>query len=419
MKRFRYLGLTVLTVVWLWCSQSGLWAVPFGAPASGGAPLQAPTSPATVTELRGVWLTNVDSSVLFSRKTVEHALQQLAEYNFNTVYPAVWSWGYTLYPSAVAEREIGYKQGLYPDYEGLGRNEELEHAQSDRDAFQEVLTLGHARGLSVIPWFEFGFMAPAISPLAQRHPDWLTQKQGSLPNARIYQQGDHRRVWLNPFHPQVQRFILELIGELAANYDIDGLQFDDHFSLPVEFGYDPYTVNLYRQEHEGKSPPSDYEDPEWTRWRADKLTDFMNLVFRTVKARRPDAVLSVSPNPAYFAYHYSLQDWPRWRDLGYVEELVVQVYRGSLESFRQTLRDRSIQQSNGHIPTGIGILTGLRNAPVPVSLIRQQVQTARSLGFQGISFFFYESLWQVAPGETLGDRTHELRQLFAQPQPRA
>lgn len=434
MKKLRYLGIAVLTALLLWVNQGALWAIPFGggSDGAGGVVQPVPVRPATpatpaaptapvntaATEIRGVWLTNVDSSVLFSRKTVDQALQQLADYHFNTVYPAVWSWGYTLYPSAVAERVIGYKQGLYPDYEETGRNEELENAQGDRDTLQEVITLAHNRQLSVIPWFEFGFMLPATSPLIQRHPDWLTQKQGSLPGARLYQEGTHRRVWLNPFHPQVQRFILELLGELAANYDIDGLQFDDHFSLPVAFGYDPYTVNLYRQEHGGKSPPTNPEDPEWTRWRADKITNFVDQVFRTVKARRPNAVLSVSPNPAYFAYHYSLQDWPRWRDMGYVEELIVQVYRANIDSFRQTLRDRSIQQASSHIPTGIGILTGLRNAPVPISLIQQQVQTARSMGFHGVSFFFYESLWQAAPGETRGDRLHALEQLFASPRNR-
>jgi len=129
--------------------------------------------------------------------------------------------------------------------------------------------------------------------------------------------------------------------------------------------------------------------------------------------------LSVSPNPAYFAYHYSLQDWPRWRDLGYVEELIVQVYRDNLASFRQTLDGREIQTARRHVPTGIGILTGLRNAPMPMSLVQQQVNEARQRGFNGIAFFFYESLWQVAPGETRGDREAALRQIFSVPRARA
>ncbi|MEL7329514.1 MAG: family 10 glycosylhydrolase, partial [Cyanobacteria bacterium J06559_1] len=216
-------------------------------------------------ELRGVWLTNIDSDVLFSRSALETALDQLSDLNFNTVYPTVWNWGYTLFPSQVAERVTGHKQGLYPDLSETGRQNALEAAQGDRDMLLEIIELGHERNLKVIPWFEFGFMAPADSALAERHPDWLTQKvDGTLTTP----EGSHERVWLNPFHPEVQSFILELVGEISRNYDIDGFQVDDHMGLPFAYGYDPYTVNLYKQEHNGESPPIDAKDAEWTRWRA-------------------------------------------------------------------------------------------------------------------------------------------------------
>ena len=402
MKRINYFVIAVLSALLLW-SVSGIVAV-ISEPAQADAP----------TEIRGVWLTNVDSSVLFSDQAVEATLQQLADRHFNTVYPAVWSWGYTLYPSQVAEQAMGYQQGLYPDLEEQGRNDALEDAQGDRDLLLGLVAQAHERQLSVIPWFEFGFMLPANSPLAQRHPDWLTQKQGALPAARRYQEGRHPRVWLNPFHPEVQAFILDLIAELMANYNVDGLQLDDHFALPVAFGYDPYTINLYRQEHGGQSPPTDPYDAEWTRWRAAQITGFLDSVFHVVKAKRPHAVLSVAPNPAVFAYRESLQNWPRWRELGYIEELIVQVYRDSVANFRQTLSDREMQQAKGHIPTGVGILTGLKNQPVPIALIQQQVQVARDMGFAGVSFFFYDTVWTVADGEIWRDRDRAIQQLFGQ-----
>ncbi len=360
-------------------------------------------------ELRGVWLTNIDSNVLFSRATLEPALNKLADLNFNTVYPTVWNWGYTLFPSQVAERVTGYRQGLYPDLEFTGRQESLEAAQGDRDMLKELIEIAHSRSLKVIPWFEFGFMAPADSALAIRHPDWLTQKQdGSF----ITPEGDHERVWLNPFHPQVQSFILELMAELAANYDIDGFQVDDHMGLPFTYGYDPYTVNLYQQEHDGQLPPEDAQDPEWTRWRADKITGFMSQAFATLKTYRSRAVMSVSPNPHEFAYEYYLQDWDTWVKRGYAEEIIIQLYRTDLGRFVWEMGQEAADFARTHVPTSIGILSGLRGRSVPMAQIAEQVEAVRDRNFAGVSFFFYETLWNLSPGETPAERQAALQALF-------
>lgn len=403
MRRFSYWVLVILTPLLVWLSQGYFWENQW--PANAIAP----------TEIRGVWLTNVDSEVLFSNEALDETLHQLAAYHFNTVYPAVWSWGYTLFPSNVARQTTGYKQGLYPDLEDEGRNDALENAQGDRDMLLELIHQAHDEGLSVIPWFEFSFMVPANAPLAQRHPNWLTQKQGRLPNARLYQEGRHTRVWLNPFHPEVQQFILDLIAELVANYEVDGLQLDDHFGLPVAFGYDPYTIRLYRQEHNGKAPPANPYDAEWTRWRANKITEFLRRVFWVVKAHRPNAVLSVSPNPADTAYVNMLQDWPRWRVEGYIEELIIQAYRNTVDQFREILSRPEVQNARLHIPTGVGILSGLKDRPVPISLIQQQVQIARDMKFAGVSFFYYDTLWTGTPSEERRDRANTIRKLFSEP----
>jgi uncharacterized lipoprotein YddW (UPF0748 family) len=385
---------------------------------AASAPLAQPVSTRHPNqEIRGVWLTNVDSQVLFDTATLTRTLHQLGELNFNTVYPTVWSWGYTLFPSEVATREIGYKQGLYPDLEAEGRNHALENAQGDRDMLLELVNTAHGENLQVIGWFEFAFMAPSNSELALRHPEWLTQKQGNPATARLYQEGRHTRVWLNPFHPEVQQFLLDIIAEMMANYEMDGLQIDDHFGLPVEFGYDPYTIRLYQQEHGGRRPPSNPRDPEWMRWRANKMTEFLERVFRVAKTYRPQGVVALSPNPASFAYRHYLQDWPRWWRMGLVEEMIVQAYRDTLTDFQTLLQDPDLIAARNHIPTAVGILTGLKDQPVAMDLIQQKVQVARAMDYDGVSFFFYETLWNAA-GEQPEDRLNAVRSLFANPMPR-
>ncbi len=353
-------------------------------------PMRSPGS-----ELRGVWLTNIDSDVLFEGNRLKKSLQRLSELNFNTVYPTVWNWGYTLYPSKVAAKEIGRSLDPTPGLQG-------------RDMLKEVVEEGHKKGLTVIPWFEFGFMAPADSQLAKLHPQWLTNRSNGT---RIVKEGTHNRVWLSPFRPDVQKFIQDLIVEIVKNYNIDGIQFDDHFGLPSELGYDPYTVALYKKEHSGRAPSSNFKDPEWVRWRANKITDYMKQVFTAIKATKKHCVVSVAPNPQRFSYDFFLADWQKWERMGLVEDLLLQVYRNDLNVFISELEYPEVKAAQSHIPVSIGILTGLKDRPVPMQQIQTQVQKVRDRNFAGVAFFFYETLWNLSQEKPL-DRQTNFQQIF-------
>ncbi|HEY9696037.1 MAG TPA: glycoside hydrolase family 10 protein [Trichocoleus sp.] len=355
-----------------------------------GATVQALRS-----EIRGVWLTSNDTLVLRDRLKVGAAMAQLRQLNFNTVYPVVWNSGYAMYPSTVVQ-QAGIQNFVYRGLEG-------------QDILADVIAQAHHQGLLAIPWFEFGFMAPSTSELALQHPEWLTQKQDGSQTS-IGSAGEV--AWLNPFRPDVQQFITSLVLEIVTQYDADGIQFDDHMSLPAEFGYDDYTIALYKQETKN-SPPSDPKDDKWVRWRADKITAFMTQLHKAVKERNPQAVFSMSPNYYDFAYHLHLQDWLAWVRKNLVDELIVQVYRSDLGSFLEQINRPEIQESQQKIPTGIGILAGLRNSPVSIRQIQSQVRATQSRGL-GVSFFYYESLWDEA-SEPIADRQSGFQLLFPYP----
>ncbi|MEA5578055.1 glycoside hydrolase family 10 protein [Anabaena sp. UHCC 0451] len=346
-------------------------------------------------EIRGVWITNNDLNIFKDRAKVNDAVTKLRQLNFNTIYPVVWNSGYVMYPSNVAKR-LDIQPFVFRGSDG-------------HDILADVINQAHRQNLLVVPWFEFGFMAPPTSELALNKPEWLTQKRNGGETS-ISAAGEVS--WLNPFHPEVQQFITDLLVELASNYDIDGIQFDDHTSLPHEFGYDKYTVALYRQETK-KNPPADSQDPEWVRWRANKITDFMVRLNQRIKQIRPKAIFSVSPNYYDFAYKLQLQDWLNWVRLNIVDELIVQVYRNNLESFTTKLVRPEMQEVQQRIPTGVGIMAGLRTSQVPMRQIKSQVRAAQQRGL-GVVFFYYETLWNNS-SESLKDRLAGFKTLFPYP----
>ncbi|ACK72006.1 protein of unknown function DUF187 [Gloeothece citriformis PCC 7424] len=359
-----------------------------------GNPIMA-FSPPTPGEIRGVWITTNDTNTFIDQPKVKDSIAKLARLHFNTLYPVVWNSGYALYESGVAQRA-----GIQPF---------IPRGLQGQDTLKDIIDEAHQQGLQVMPWFEFGFMAPPSSELAMKHPRWLTQRRDGSNTTRS---AAGEVVWLNPFHPEVQQFITNLVVEVATKYDIDGIQFDDHLCLPHELGYDPYTINLYKQETE-QDPPADPKDPAWMRWRADKLTAFVTNLNLTLKSIKPKAIFSLSPNPYHVAYNSFLQDWVLWIRQNLIDELIVQVYRPDLSAFIRELTRPEMQEARQKIPTGVGILTGLRNRPIPIQFIEEKVLTARQYNF-GVSFFFYDSLWNYAP-EPPPERQSRFLSLFPSP----
>ncbi|BDI20034.1 hypothetical protein ANSO36C_58360 [Nostoc cf. commune SO-36] len=188
-------------------------------------------------EIRGVWMTNNDFDTLKNRATVQDAVSQLRRMNFNTIYPVVWNSGYVMHPSAVAQR-AGIQPFVYKGSDG-------------HDILADLITQAHRKGLLVIPWFEFGFMAPPTSELALNYPDWFTQKRDGSQTS-ISAAGEV--MWLNPFLPQVQQFITNLVLETVTQYDADGIQFDDHMKFASRIWLRSIYSCFVHQRNEESSP---------------------------------------------------------------------------------------------------------------------------------------------------------------------
>ncbi|MBW4465764.1 MAG: family 10 glycosylhydrolase [Pegethrix bostrychoides GSE-TBD4-15B] len=346
------------------------------------------------TPVRGVWLTNVASKVLQSRERIKRAMHLLADSGFNTLYPVVWNKGWTLYKSAEMQRQFGADFGIDPLY-------------GSRDPLQEIVEEASAVGLSVVPWFEYGFACSADlsgGHIISTKPHWGGRDQdGKL----LVNRSGHPLAWMNAFDPEVQDFLIALMREVVQNYGVAGVQGDDRLpATPFNGGYDAATIAQFTAQY-AQAPPrlsvrfplmlpnQPPTHPDWIQWRnfrAAKLTNFLGRLRQAVQAVNPHLLLSMAPNVSPWALDHYLQDVQGWMAQGLVDTLHPQIYRANFSSYAREI-DRLVQQypkQLDRIFPGIVIQAG--STENGATQLQRAIDYNRKNGIQGEVYFFFEGL---------------------------
>ncbi len=340
--------------------------------------LSAPAYGQAKPEIRGVWIAR-DS--LATRESLRLTIERLAEANFNAVFINVWSRGYPLWPSKVFENETGLL---------------IDPAFAGRDIIAECLEFSTPLGLACVPWFEYGFVAGYSAyypgegkkgPLFDKHPEWLA-KTKSGHDAFPISGTNESFFWLAHTHPAAQKFLIDLLVEVAASYRIDSIEFDRARYPQLDCGYDDFTKELYAAEHEGRQPPQDERDRVWLAWRARKLNDFSLLLAKRVKAVDWRITLTNAPVTYPYGYEMFAQDYPSWLREGALDYVSPQLYRADNASFVRELENnlRFLPDSSRLVP-GIDI-TNSKNPDVLI----QMIEEGRSRNLPGSIIWYYQGL---------------------------
>jgi uncharacterized lipoprotein YddW (UPF0748 family) len=323
----------------------------------------------------GVWLTTVDSQVLYDAKEQSRALEFLRSNGFSRAAVPLYTGGYLTWQ--LGSGHGGIQVPLDP---------QLSAANSSKRFLQ---SLGK-NGIKRVGWFEFGLMAPVSAAWLQgREQLLLLDRDGSS----LWQESPKlNRVWLNPLQPEVQNLITQMVVDACTTLPLDVIQFDDHLGYPAQFGYDSTTLNAWRQTEDGKKQPNpDPLQPEWISWRSKQVTALLQKIRKLMNQACPGVSLSISPNPQKFSYQNYLADWHDWARRGLVDEVVVQIYRNNLISLGLELTQIQLDAVNSLVPVRIGLLAGLRNQPKSVEQLQKEIKLVQSVGFEGVDLFFYES----------------------------
>jgi uncharacterized lipoprotein YddW (UPF0748 family) len=281
-----------------------------------------------------------------------------------------------MYPSAVVEKEIGIRQSaVYKDFDPLAA----------------MVKAGHAAGLRVHAWFEFGFAYAHKDSTNKgwlaKHPDWVGRNnQGHL----LQKNGFY---WWSALRPDVQDFMTRLVLEVVNNYAVDGIQGDDRLpAMPGEGGYDAYSVAQYRLEHRGDNPPPNAKDPAFIQWKANRLSQFGKNLYAAVKKARPNCLVTWAPSIYPWSKEQYLQDWPEWLKGGYADWVLPQLYRYDLKAYEKILVELAQQvPAKDRHKVFPGILTSLGDGyRVKPELLQGMIALNRQHGFEGEVSFYYE-----------------------------
>jgi len=335
------------------------------------------------TAIRGVWVTNVGSLALSSPQNIELMVNNVDKAGMNVIFVDVFNKNQTLHPSIVLQNNV--RTGTQIQMFGSGW-----------DPLQVLIERAHSKNIKVIPWFEYGFISHykgIAHPILDNHPDWVGIDYNNNPTVR------NDFTWLNGFNPDVQQFMIDLIMEVVNKYDVDGIQCDDHMpAMPVNSGYDAITANLYKKET-GKDAPANNIDPEWIQWRADKLTDFAERIYKTIKSAKPHCAVSFAPGPLGWSLQNNLADWEAWVRKGIYDIMSPLLYRTESAGLLAytSLIDKDVVEilnkykgsQNKYFP---GIMVKNSNYAPSNNYLSSCLQYNRSKGILGEVYWYYDGL---------------------------
>lgn len=270
----------------------------------GGGAAETPALPVPE-EYRAMWISYLEwQSVDFSteeafRQEAGEMLDNCVSLGLNTVIAQVRPFADALYRSGLFpwSHLCTGTQGADPGYDPLAILVELAHARGLR--LEAWLNPYRVRLNESYPAGELAADNPALL-----YPGWVRQAEGGL--------------YFDPSNPEVQRYIVQGVQEILANYAVDGIHFDDYFYPTTDPAFD---AAEYAASGTGLALDG---------WRRENVNALVRAVYDAVKAQKPSAVFGISPqgNPDN-NYNGQYSDVALWmRESGYLDYVLPQLYWG-------------------------------------------------------------------------------------------
>ncbi len=277
-----------------------------------GCSIAVPKENKTVTEeqyVKAVWITyyelsgfTQDSTEQDFRKKINKTFKELKSNGFNRVTVQVRPFA-----------DAFYKSDYFPvsSYCFKEQGSELIF-----DPLEIMVESAHKYKLSIEAW---------INPYRVSNSDDFTQL--SKNNKAVEWQGTDNLIvcdsgiYFNPASNEVTKLISNGVREIAENYDVDSICFDDYFYPSTDEKIDKSSYASYKKSKGDKSLAD---------WRRENVSKMIQSVYSTVKSVDENITFGVSPaSNAESNYNTLYADTQKWcTEKGYVDYICPQIYFG-------------------------------------------------------------------------------------------
>jgi uncharacterized protein (TIGR03437 family) len=283
------------------------------------------------------------------------------------------------------------------------------------DPLEYLILKAHAVGIEVHAWYVvYPLWRTGAAPV---NPEHLYHKHG--PPAS----GEDR--WLNqsaagvetlaldPGHPGVLPYLMDVFLDPVRRYDIDGVHLDYvRYPEDADYGYNPHSIERFNRQSGRVGRPVTRE-AAWSQWRRDQVTALVRQLYLRLQQVRPSAKLSAATvtwgngplTDAEYrgkdAYGYVFQDWRGWLEEGILDFSMPMNYFAEPRYAAYLTRWAEYQKNRQY---GRGYINGLGNYlnTVPDTLAqldRVLSPSAEGKTPLGVSFYSYSATRSDDPAQ--------------------
>ena len=279
------------------------------------------------------------------------------------------------------------------------------------DWLAAMVAKAHEAGIKVYP-----SLAAAYDGLGEKHhafaaanPQfWEKRRDGT-----VLDRGT--QVSLSWVHPEVRAHKINVFTELVRRSGADGVLLDYTRFFGNDSGYNDTLVSEFKKKH-GRDPfkiPSD--DPQWVRFRAAYVTQFVRELKQSLAKVRPglELIACVNPNPQE-CLRNSLQDWGGWLEEGLIDGVTTMIYERDTNN---TIIQVQVAKDaiRGRVPLIAMIAPEYDNLPTP-QLLKEGSRKSLQAGADGVAYYHEGSVIRLGLWDAVKEVAHwEVAAIRSQP----